>query len=82
VSNPNQADSDGDGFGNRCDGDMNNNNATNAQDYVLFRQQLGAPSVAPTYNKEDINANGAVNAQDYVLFRGLLGKAPGPGVLP
>jgi len=82
LSNLNQADSDSDGFGNRCDGDMNNNNTTNAQDYVLFRQQLGQPSVAPVYNKADINANGVVNAQDYVLFRGLLGSPPGPGAGP
>ncbi len=82
LSNANQADSDADGFGNRCDGDMNQNNVTNSQDYVLFRQQLGQPSVSPVFNKADINANGVVNSQDYVLFRGLLGKAPGPGVLP
>jgi len=77
-----QADSDGDGFGNRCDGDLNQNSATNAQDYVLFRQQLGQPSVAPLYNRADINSNAVVNAQDYVQFRGLLGAAPGPGAGP
>jgi len=82
LSNANQADSNGDGFGNRCDGDLNNNNTTNAQDYVLFRQQLGQPSAAPVYNAADINSNGAVNAQDYVLFRGLLGSPPGPGAGP
>ncbi len=77
-----QCDSDGDGFGNRCDGDMNNNGSTNAQDTTLYRQQLGQPSVAPTFNKADINCNGSVNAQDTTLFRGLLGAAPGPGKLP
>ena len=76
LSNATQVDSDADGVGNRCDGDMNNNNVTNSQDYVLFRAQLGQPSVAPTYNKADINANGVVNSQDYVLFRGLLGSTP------
>jgi hypothetical protein len=61
---------------------MNNNGTTNAQDYVLFRAQLGQPSFSPTYNKADINCNGgAVNAQDYVLFRGLLGSTPGPSGL-
>lgn len=79
VANASQVDSNNDGFGNRCDGDLNNNNATNAQDTVLFRQQLGQPSVAPVYNAADINSNGAVNAQDTVLFRGLLGSPPGPG---
>ena len=81
LSNASQCDSDGDGYGNRCDGDLNNNNFTNSQDYVLFRQQLGQPSIAPTYNKGDINCNTSVNAQDYVLFRVLLGSSPGPSGL-
>ena len=76
-----QCDSDGDGYGNLCDGDMNQNNVTNNQDYGLFRAQLGQPSVAPTFNKADINCNGTVNNQDYGLFRGLLGAAPGPSGL-
>ncbi|MEO7385352.1 MAG: dockerin type I domain-containing protein [Gammaproteobacteria bacterium] len=78
LPNATQVDSDGDGFGNRCDGDLNNNNSTNAQDTTLYRQQLGQPSVAPTYNKADINANGSVNAQDTTLFRQLLAAPPGP----
>jgi len=81
LSNASQCDSDGDGYGNRCDGDLNGNLVTNAQDYVLFRQHLGQPSVAPTYNQADFNCNTAVNAQDYVLFRGLLGSPPGPSGL-
>jgi hypothetical protein len=77
-SNANQCDSDGDGYGNRCDGDLNNNLSTNAQDTTLFRQQLGQPSLPPTYIRADINCSGAVNAQDTTLFRGLLGSPPGP----
>ncbi len=81
VSNASQCDSDGDGYGNRCDGDLNNNGATNAQDAALFRAELGMPSVAPTFNSADINCNGAVNAQDNSLFRSLLGSPPGPSGL-
>ena len=81
VSNATQVDSNGDGFGNRCDADLNNNGATNAQDTTLYRQQLGQPSAPPTYNAADINASGAVNAQDTTLFRQLLGAAPGPSGL-
>jgi hypothetical protein len=77
-----QCDSDGDGFGNRCDGDLNNNGSTNAQDTTLYRQQLSQPSVPPTYNKADINCSGAVNAQDTTLFRQLLAAPPGPGATP
>ena len=78
VSNATQVDSNGDGYGHRCDGDLNNNGSTNAQDTVLFRQQLGQPSVAPNFNAADINANGSVNAQDTTLYRQLLGAQPGP----
>ncbi len=81
VANANQCDSDGDGYGNRCDGDLNNNGATNAQDSTLFQAQLGQPSAGPTYNAADLNCNGAVNAQDSTLFRTLLGNPPGPSGL-
>ncbi len=81
LSNAAQCDSDGDGYGNRCDADMNNNEATNAQDTTLYRQQLGQPSVGPAFNKADLNCNGAVNAQDTTLFRQLLGSPPGPSGL-
>jgi len=81
VPNPGQCDSDGDGYGNHCDGDLSENGSTNAQDATLFRQQLGAPSTAPRYNAADLNCNGSVNAQDTTIFRGLLGSPPGPSAL-
>lgn len=83
-ANATQVDSDADGFGNRCDGDLGpgtGNGFTNAQDNTLFKAQLGQPSVPPTYNKADINANGFVNAQDNTLFKALLGSPPGPSGL-
>jgi len=78
VPNPDQFDGDNDGYGNACDGDLNNNGVVNAQDTTLFRSLLGtADPVA------DLNHNGVVNAQDTVLFRRMLGGAPGPsGVAP
>ncbi len=81
LANASQCDSDGDGYGNLCDGDLGpgtGNGVTNAQDTTLFRAQLGQPSVAPTYNKADMNCNGAVNAQDTTQFRSRLGAPPGP----
>ena len=77
-ANPASCDSDGDGFGNRCDGDFNQTNTTNAADTTLFRAELGKPSIGPTFNEADINCNGFVNSQDTTLFRGLLGSSPGP----
>ncbi len=81
AANPTQCDSDADGYGNRCDGDLNNNGTVNAQDNALFRGQLGQPSVGPTFNQADLTCNGAINAQDTALFRQLLGSPPGPSAL-
>jgi hypothetical protein len=76
VANPDQFDADGDGYGNRCDGDLNNDGVTNAQDNVQFRQRLGTPDAVA-----DFNHSGNVNAQDAVIFRTLLGRPPGPSGL-
>ncbi len=81
AANADQCDSDSDGYGNRCDGDLNNNGATNAQDTTLFRAQLGQPSAPPGYNEADFNCSGVVNAQDTTMFRALLGSPPGPSGL-
>jgi len=81
APNANQCDSDGDRYGNACDGDLNNNGFVNAQDTILFRAQLGQPSVPPTYNYADLNCNGFVNAQDTVILRNRLGVAVGPSGL-
>jgi len=41
VANPGQCGSDSDGYGNHCDGDLNNNGFVNSQNFILFRQRLG-----------------------------------------
>jgi hypothetical protein len=81
VPNPTQVDSDQDGYGNICDGDLNNNGVVNTQDFGILRTHLGAVSTAPGYDIADLNANGAVNTQDFGIFRNLLGSAPGPSGL-
>jgi hypothetical protein len=81
ISNANQVDSNGDGYGNRCDADLNNNGSVNAFDTPLYRAQLGQPSVPPLYNIADFNTNGSVNAFDTPIYRSLLGSPPGPSGL-
>ncbi|MEO8223704.1 MAG: galactose oxidase-like domain-containing protein [Gammaproteobacteria bacterium] len=73
VANADQFDGDGDGYGNSCDGDLNNDGFTNGQDATLFRSRMGSADPAA-----DLNHNGFVNAQDTTIFRKLLGRPPGP----
>lgn len=77
VSNANQRDTNGDGFGNMCDADLNNNGSVNIADLGAFKAVYG------TSNPDaDFNGNGSVNLQDLGIFKSLYGKAPGPkGIL-
>lgn len=76
VSNKDQLDTDGDGYGNACDADLNNDGFVNALDLAAIRSQFGKRGVAG-----DINGDGIVNALDVSRFSKLFGKAPGPSAL-
>jgi hypothetical protein len=74
--NPDQRDTDGDGFGNRCDADFDQSNFVNAADLALFKTRFGT-----TNADADLDGNGFVNAADLAIFKQLFGKAPGPSAL-
>lgn len=73
VANPSQLDADLDGYGNRCDGDLNNSGSVNAADLALFR--LAFASSDPVAN---LDGEGSVNAADLAILRLLFGSPPGP----
>jgi len=73
VENPNQRDSNGDGFGNICDADLNNDLAVNLNDLFMFRRAYGTADP-----DADLNGDGSVNLNDLFLFRSLYGSEPGP----
>lgn len=73
VSNGNQRDTDGDGYGNACDGDLDNSGAVNFADLALFRQRF-----ATADPDADFDGNGVVNFADLAKFRSFFGKPPGP----
>ena len=76
VSNTDQIDTDGDGFGNICDADLNNDNVVNVLDFNIFRTVF-----LTSDPNSDFDGNGVVNVFDFNIFRQLFLKTPGPSGL-
>jgi uncharacterized repeat protein (TIGR01451 family) len=76
VANADQRDTDGDGFGNRCDGDFDETGLVSFPDLAIFKSRFGT-----TNADADLDGNGSVNFTDLAIFKGLFGKAPGPSAL-
>ncbi len=74
AANPDQRDTDGDGYGNLCDGDLDNDGIVSTVDLVLLRNALSTGGSAAA----DFDGDGAVNSSDLSLFRQMLFKPPGP----
>ncbi len=73
INNPDQRDSNGDGYGNICDADLDNNGAVSFADLNLFRSAFGT-----TNAEADLDGNGRVSFADLSIFKTLFGKPPGP----
>lgn len=73
--NEDQRDSDGDGYGNRCDPDLNNDHVVDNTDLNLVKAQFlkKVPS-----QHADFNGDGKVNFADLAILKAFMGKAPGP----
>ena len=89
VSNANQLDTNGDGYGNICDADLNNSGTVTTADFGLLRSVLGqawsrvsnGPPPNTTVSAADMNGSGTVTTADFGLLRARLGTAPGPSGL-
>lgn len=74
TTNPDQLDSNADGYGNICDTDLNNDCVTNPIDLGLFK------SVFFTADADaDFDGNGIVNVQDLGILKLRFFTEPGPG---
>lgn len=77
VANASQLDTNGDGFGNFCDPDLDNDGIVNFIDISLFADAFGTVGVSDA----DYNGDGAVNFIDFSLMPAYFGIAPGPSGL-
>ena len=77
-----QRDTDGDGFGNMCDADLDNTGLVDFSDFFEFRTLFGspAPGVEPftLADHADFDGNGTVDFGDFFILRGFFGAPPGP----
>ena len=74
IANADQIDANGDGFGNACDPDLNDDGDVNFVDLGLMKAAFfGTDPVA------DLNGDGAVNFLDLAIMKDFFFGPPGPG---
>ncbi|MEL7447595.1 MAG: dockerin type I domain-containing protein [Pseudomonadota bacterium] len=72
IANADQRDTDGDGHGNACDPDLNNDDAVNFLDLALLK------AVFFTDDQDaDLNGDGVVNFADLAIMKALFFQSPG-----
>ncbi|MFP8870276.1 MAG: hypothetical protein VCB43_01845 [Myxococcota bacterium] len=83
VANADQRDDDQDGYGNKCDADVNQDCAAGAPDIAAITKQSGAGTSNdwngdPAIAAYDINCDDMVGAPDVTTAFGAFGTPPGP----
>ncbi len=74
LKNVDQRDTDGDGFGNLCDADFNNNGVVDSNDGALLKAVFGSAD----FPDRDLNGNGVVDSNDGARLKARFGQPPGP----
>jgi len=73
----NQVDTDEDGFGNRCDPDLNNDGLIAGKDVTIF---LGN-AIGGGFPELDFNGDGLGTGADWAILVGFMNRPPGPSGL-
>jgi hypothetical protein len=77
AAGPSQNDTDGDGYGNMCDPDFNDNGIVDPTDFSLLKSRFGQTG----FPDQDLNGNGIVDPTDFSILKGMFGLPPGPSGL-
>ena len=82
LANPDQRDTNLDGYGNLCDGDFDDDGAVGPGDFVSFSQAYLTGQGDPGYDPDiDLDGNGAITPTDFGLFSPMYLGFPGPSGL-
>jgi hypothetical protein len=82
VANSSQIDSDGDGFGNACDADYDNDGLVTGSDYEAFGDAFGSVQGGSAYRAEmDADFDGAIWDADFLMLDSYMWLEPGPSGL-
>jgi arylsulfate sulfotransferase len=77
-----QLDSDGDGYGNVCDPDLNNDGQVNSLDLGIMRRLFYTNNTQAEFDQDaDLNGDGYVNSLDLGIVKSLFSQPPGPSAL-
>jgi len=81
-SNPDQRDTNSDGFGNQCDADLNNDGNVNFGDLGALKSVFFKASTDPGYDPDaDLNGDGFINFSDLGIMKLGFFAPPGPSGL-
>ncbi len=77
--NPAQQDTNGDGFGNRCDADLDNDDTVNFTDLTLLKAAFFSTPGSANWNPDaDFDSNNTVDFTDLSIMKGMFFQPPGP----
>jgi hypothetical protein len=79
VSNASQCDTNGDGYGNICDPDYDNNFGIGQSDKTAFNSAWATAPPGPPYDPDiDADCNNGIGQSDLTNFNSYWGGVPGP----
>jgi hypothetical protein len=83
-ANEGQEDADEDGYGNSCDGDLDNDGYVDGEDFLIFGDCQNRPGEGARAGCfiADFNSDNRVNSLDFMLFEMMWGRPPGPSGTP